>query len=107
MLSGEDRRGYIRFGRGDETPTVPPHRAAACVPGRVKAIVIDLRGVPCPTSWARARVRLEGLCRGAEAELIVDDPKGARDIPRAAEAQGYAVVGVEADGAEWRIHLAV
>jgi TusA-related sulfurtransferase len=73
----------------------------------VKAIVIDLRGVPCPTSWARARVRVEGLSRGAEAELIVDDPKGARDIPRAAEAQGYAVVGVETDGAAWRIHVAV
>ena len=73
----------------------------------MKAIIIDLRGVPCPTSWARARVRLEALSRGAEAELILDDPKGARDIPRAAEAQGYAVVAVEAAGTEWRIHLAV
>jgi TusA-related sulfurtransferase len=70
-------------------------------------LLIDLRGVRCPTSWARARVHLEGVPQGGEAELILDDPKGARDIPRAAEALGYAVVAVEACGREWRIRLAV
>jgi tRNA 2-thiouridine synthesizing protein A len=64
---------------------------------------IDLRGVKCPLSWARAKVRLEQLPPGAEVELILDDPKGVRDIPRAAEAAGYAVADVERRQADWRI----
>jgi len=64
---------------------------------------LDLRGVKCPLNWATARVHLETLPRGAELELILDDPKGARDIPRAAEAQGYAIVLIERRHADWRI----
>jgi tRNA 2-thiouridine synthesizing protein A len=64
---------------------------------------LDLRGVPCPLSWAKAKVRLEQLARGETLELWLDDPKGARDIPRAAEAEGYAVIEVEPDSGEWRL----
>ena len=64
---------------------------------------LDLRGVACPLNWAKAKVRLEGLARGATLELWLDDPKGARDIPRAAEAEGYAVIAVEPRASEWRL----
>jgi len=64
---------------------------------------LDLRGVRCPLSWAKAKLHIEELPRGAELELILDDPKGARDIPRAAEAEGYAVLDVEQQATEWRI----
>jgi len=64
---------------------------------------LDLRGIKCPLNWAKAKVRLEQVAHGAEVELILDDEKGARDIPRAAEAAGYAVIGVEHRDAEWRI----
>ena len=68
---------------------------------------LDLRGVPCPLSWARAKVRLEGLAGGDELELLLDDPQGARDIPRAAEAEGHQVVDLrEADGL-WRLTIEV
>jgi tRNA 2-thiouridine synthesizing protein A len=68
---------------------------------------LDLRGVPCPLSWAKAKVRLEGLARGAELEVVLDDPQGARDIPRAAEAEGHHVVEVhEAEGV-WRLTIEV
>jgi TusA-related sulfurtransferase len=64
---------------------------------------MDLRGVPCPLNWARAKVRLEAMAPGEVVALVIDDPRGARDIPRAAEASGYTVVEVtEAEGA-WRI----
>jgi TusA-related sulfurtransferase len=64
---------------------------------------LDLRGVCCPLNWAQAKVHLEDLPRGAALELLIDDPKGARDIPRAAEAEGYAVVDVERRQSDWRI----
>ncbi len=68
---------------------------------------LDLRGIRCPLSWAKARVTLETLARGTEVDLLVDDPQGARDIPRAAEATGYHVVGVVAEGDAWRIAIEV
>ena len=64
---------------------------------------LNLCGVKCPLNWAKARVHLEELPRGTEVELILDDPKGVRDIPRAAEAAGYAVLQVERREASWCI----
>jgi tRNA 2-thiouridine synthesizing protein A len=64
---------------------------------------LDLRGVRCPLSWARAKVRLEQLPSGAAIELILDDAKGVQDIPRAAEAEGYAVIDVDRRQMDWRI----
>ena len=68
---------------------------------------LDLRGVRCPLTWARARVLLETLARGVEVELVVDDPQSVRDVPRAAEAAGHHVIGVEPEAAAWRIVLEV
>jgi TusA-related sulfurtransferase len=68
---------------------------------------LDLRGVRCPLSWAHAKVRLEGLGRGDRLTLLLDDPKGIRDIPVAAEAEGYAVGEPERDGAAWRLTIIV
>ena len=53
---------------------------------------LDLRGVPCPLTWARAKAVLEGLAAGSVIELITDDARSARDIPTAAEAEGYVVL---------------
>jgi tRNA 2-thiouridine synthesizing protein A len=67
---------------------------------------LDLRGVRCPLNWAKAKVRLEQLAPETPLELLLDDPKGARDIPRAAEASGYVVAEVATlDGRQWRIRI--
>lgn len=68
---------------------------------------LDLRGIRCPLSWAKARVVLDTLPRGHELELLVDDPQAARDIPRAAEAVGHHVAGVAAEAGVWRITIEV
>jgi len=64
-----------------------------------------LRGVRCPLNWARAKVRLEEMARGSRLVLVVDDARAVRDIPRAAEAHGYAVLEVTASGDAWRIEI--
>lgn len=69
---------------------------------------LNLRGVKCPLNWAKAKVRLEYLLDGDQLELVIDDPKGRRDIPRAAEAEGYAIVEVSklnnvGDHATWKM----
>ena len=64
---------------------------------------LDLRGVRCPLNWAKAKVRLETLEPGEALELLLDDEKGVRDIPRAAEAEGYAVDPVVHTPPVWRL----
>lgn len=71
------------------------------------AALLDLRGVPCPLSWAKARVALDELARGDTLILLLDDPRALRDIPRAAEAQGYAVEGPDGEAGAWRLHITV
>jgi TusA-related sulfurtransferase len=68
---------------------------------------LDLRGVPCPLSWARAKVHLETLARGDEIDLVLDDPSGVRDLPRAAESAGHHVVAVVSEAGAWRITIEV
>jgi len=64
-----------------------------------------LRGVRCPLNWARAKVRLEQLPVGSRLTLVVDDPRAVRDIPRAAEAHGYAVLAIAPERDGWRIEI--
>ena len=64
---------------------------------------INLFGVKCPLNWARAKVRLEDLEQGDVLEVLIDDPKGRRDIPRAAEAEGYAIVHIAEVSGGWSI----
>jgi TusA-related sulfurtransferase len=68
---------------------------------------LDLRGFKCPLSWARARVTLDVLARGDEVDLLLDDPQGARDVPRAAEASGHQVIGVAEHDGVWTITVEV
>lgn len=42
---------------------------------------------------------------GESLELVLDDPRGARDIPRAAEAEGYAVIDVAQTADAWRVRI--
>jgi TusA-related sulfurtransferase len=66
---------------------------------------LDLVGVPCPLSWAKTKVVLADLARGDLLELTLDDPRGARDLPRAAEAEGHHVVSTETRAGQWIITL--
>lgn len=68
-------------------------------------IRLDLRGVKCPLNWAHAKVRLERMERGQSLELTLDDPRGARDIPRAAEAEGYSVVETQTTNGTWILRI--
>lgn len=70
-----------------------------------QTVYLDLRGVKCPLNWARAKVRLEQMRRHEVLELVLDDPRGVRDIPTAAEAEGYAVLEcIRLDGM-WRMRI--
>ena len=59
----------------------------------------------CPLNWARAKLTLEEMSQGERLILVVDDPRAVKDIPRAAEAHGHSLVGVEEFDGGFRIEL--
>ena len=67
------------------------------------ASTLDLRGVRCPLNWAKAKVQLEQMERGDKLTLLLDDPRGVRDIPRAAEAEGYVAGEARHEDGFWRL----
>jgi TusA-related sulfurtransferase len=75
------------------------------VKSTAEVIRLNLRGVKCPLNWAHAKVRLERMALGETLELTLDDPRGARDIPRAAEAEGYAIVEARAIDGGWVLRI--
>ncbi len=66
---------------------------------------LDLRGIKCPLNWAHAKVKLEQMKRGEVLDLLIDDPRGVRDIPRAAEAEGYVLLEIIEAETAWHLHI--
>ena len=64
---------------------------------------LDLSGVACPLNWAFAKSRLEEMTRGQRLRLVVDDPRAERDMPIAAEAEGWAVLEITRRGEQIEI----
>jgi TusA-related sulfurtransferase len=69
------------------------------------SLELDLRGIKCPLNWAHAKVKLEQMTTGEKLELLLDDPRAVRDIPRAAEAEGYAVLEIGQVANVWRLRI--
>lgn len=72
---------------------------------RRETVRLDLRGVKCPLNWAYAKVRLEQMARGDILELVLDDPRGARDIPRAVEAEGSVMLECKEHDGTFRLRI--
>jgi TusA-related sulfurtransferase len=52
---------------------------------------MDLRGVPCPLNWVRARLLLETLEPGSQLRLQLDPGEPLASIPRSAAEDGHDV----------------
>jgi sulfite reductase (ferredoxin) len=55
-------------------------------------IELDLRGVPCPLNWVRARLLLETLPAGDLLRLQLDPGEPLDSVPASAREDGHAVV---------------
>ena len=66
---------------------------------------LDLRGIKCPLNWAHAKVKLEQMRRGEVLDVLIDDSRGVRDIPRAAEAEGYSLIEIIEAGTTWHLRI--
>jgi TusA-related sulfurtransferase len=56
---------------------------------------LDLRGVPCPLNWVRARLALEAMAPGEPLLVQLDPGEPVESVPASALEDGHAV---EVDG---------
>ena len=52
---------------------------------------MDLRGVPCPLNWVRARLALELMKPGEQLLVQLDPGEPLESVPRSAGEDGHAV----------------
>jgi len=62
------------------------------------AEVLDLRGLKCPLPALFAKRALERADKGAEIEVVTDDPLAAIDVPHMCRQEGFATVSLQRDG---------
>jgi TusA-related sulfurtransferase len=55
-------------------------------------IALDLRGVPCPLNWVRARLALEAMAPGESLLVQLDPGEPLESVPASAMEDGHAVV---------------
>ncbi|MEM0026991.1 MAG: sulfurtransferase TusA family protein [Ignisphaera sp.] len=66
--------------------------------------VLDVRGFVCPYPVIYTRKALSQINPGDVLEVITDNPPSCENVPKAVEADGHEVLGVEnIDRGVWRI----
>lgn len=55
-------------------------------------MTLDLRGVPCPLNWVRAKLALEQLAPGERLELLLDPGEPIESVPASAREAGHQVM---------------
>jgi TusA-related sulfurtransferase len=55
---------------------------------------LDLRGVPCPLSFVKAKLRLENLKSGELLELWLDGGEPVEQVPNSLSVDGHLIVSL-------------
>lgn len=61
---------------------------------------VDIRAHVCPMTWVRVKLALEALESGQVLEVELRGEEPLRNVPRAAELDGHALLGQEVRGAD-------
>jgi TusA-related sulfurtransferase len=56
---------------------------------------VDLRGVPCPISFVRAKLQIEKIAAGELLEIWLDGGEPIEQVPNSLMVDGHKVLGVE------------
>jgi len=56
---------------------------------------LDLRGVPCPLSFVKAKLRLERMSSGQLLELWLDHGEPVEQVPNSLKVDGHRIEGIE------------
>jgi TusA-related sulfurtransferase len=60
---------------------------------------VDLRGIPCPINFVKAKLALELVDEGTQIEFLLDDGEPVKNVPRSLKGEGHKLLGLkEIDG---------
>lgn len=69
---------------------------------------LDIRGLMCPMTWARVRMKLGGMEAGRRLRVLLDHRPAVADIRRNSEELGHLVLECRQEqGDEWVIEIEV
>jgi tRNA 2-thiouridine synthesizing protein A len=56
---------------------------------------VDLRGIPCPLSFVRAKLQIEKIAAGEQLEIWLDGGEPIEQVPNSLSVDGHVIHGVE------------
>jgi sulfite reductase (ferredoxin) len=86
----------------------PPEAAGGkkCGAESTRTAELNLRGVPCPLNFVKAKLRLETLAIGDTLSLILDDGDPVRNVPVSLKGEGQQVVETtDLKNGHWRVTI--
>ena len=67
-------------------------------------IELDLKGVPCPMNFVKAKLALEPLAPGARLAVTLDDGEPVQNVPASFRAEGQAIESItDLNNGHWRV----
>jgi len=65
---------------------------------------LDIRGVTCPITFVKSKLKLETMASGEILRILIDYQPSAVNVPRSLENEGHHIVSmVEQDGPLWTL----
>jgi sulfite reductase (ferredoxin) len=85
-------------------PAPAPQAAAPATDTVAPTAELDLRGVPCPMNFVKAKLRLESLDVGDTLAVVLDDGEPIGNVPASLRAEGHEIVASRDLGeGHWRV----
>jgi len=64
---------------------------------------LDLKGVPCPLNFVKAKLTLEGLNAGSILEVLLDDGEPVINVTASVKEEGHQILKVEKIVKHWKL----
>lgn len=65
---------------------------------------LDIRGVRCPITFVKSKLKLETMASGQVLRILIDYQPSAVNVPRSLENEGHEIISLtEAPGPEWTL----
>jgi TusA-related sulfurtransferase len=61
----------------------------------IEAVLLDLRGTPCPINFVRTKLKLEQMPAGTLLEVWLDGGEPIEQVPDSLQMEGYAIEAIE------------
>ncbi len=69
------------------------------------AVTLDLRSVPCPINYVRAKIAIEGMEVGECIDILLDDGEPIRNVPASLENDGQEILEIRKENGHYLLRV--